>query len=307
MRQLVVIAAFLFSVSALAEMTIMSYNVENFFNPAVDSLNPDREYTPNGSRHWSLKRFHRKAEQLASVIAASVPDGYPDIVALNEVEDAECLARLCRKMPHYQYRFIHFDSPDHRGIDVAMLYDSVRLKPLTVRPITVSLPEVATRDILYASFVVDRRDTLHVFACHLPSQLGGSKASQWKRDSVKSLLLHHTDSILNLFPAANIVICGDMNMSPKDDLPNLHNLMLSLDSSDMGSHKYRGSWTYLDQFYVSDSLLPVSSADLFAASWLLEEDKPHLSVRPKRTFAGFKYVVNGYSDHLPIMLKIRKF
>ena len=306
MRQFVLIVTFLFSVSALAEVTIMSYNVENFFNPAVDSLNPDREYTPNGSRRWSAKRFHRKAEQVASVIAASVPDEYPDIVALNEVEDAQCLTRLCRKMPHYPYRFIHFDSPDHRGIDVAMLYDSVRLRPLAVRPITVSLPQVATRDILYASFVVDRRDTLHVFACHLPSQLGGQKASQWKRDSVKSLLHHHTDSILSLSPAANIVICGDMNMSPKDDLPALHNLMLTLDS-DLGSHKYRGSWTCLDQFYVSDNLLPVSSADIFAASWLLEEDRPFLSVRPKRTFAGFRYVPNGYSDHLPIILKIRKF
>ena len=286
---------------ACADLTIMSYNVENFFNPAADSLNPDLDYTPSGSHRWNPARFHRKAEQIARVIASVTADSFPDIVALNEVEDSACLALLCRKMPHYPYRFIHFDGHDRRGIDVALLYDSLRLSPISSRPVTVSLSLAPTRDILYAAFLVDARDTLHVLACHLPSQLGGYVASQWKRDSVKSVLSHLTDSVLAVSPSARIVVCGDMNMPPKEDILPLHNLM----TISSGTHKYRGIWTCLDQFYVSESLFAFSYTRIFDASWLQEEDRKYLSVRPKRTFNGFRYNRNGFSDHLPILLTIR--
>lgn len=300
MRRVLLLILLICSLPSLADITVMSYNVENFFNPAVDSLNSDRNYTPSGPQHWSNARFHRKAEQIAKVIAAIREDGFPDIVALNEVEDAACLAILCRKMPHYPYRFIHFDSPDHRGIDVALLYDSVRLSPISSIPVRVSLPNMATRDILYASFKVDACDTLHMFVCHLPSQLGGHRASQWKRDTVKSLLRHLTDSIMLHSPAARIVVCGDMNMPPKDDLLPLTNLM----TMPLGTHKYCGEWTCLDQFYVSDSLLLDAQVSIFNAEWLQEEDRKYLSLRPKRTFIGFRYNKNGYSDHLPILLTL---
>lgn len=278
----------------------MSYNVENFFNPAIDSLNPDRDYTPTGSHHWNAARFHRKAEQIARVIASVMRDSFPDLVVLNEVEDAVCVARLCQKMPNYPYRFIHFDGPDHRGIDVAILYDSTRISPISSRNIAVSLPNTSTRDILYTTFCVDAHDTLHVLACHLPSQLGGYAASQWKRDTVKSILRHLSDSILRCSPAAQIVVCGDMNMPPKEDLLPLHNLM----NKSYGTHKHRGIWTCLDQFYVSESLLSGSRVRVFDAPWLMEEDRRYLSTRPKRTFNGFRYNRNGFSDHLPILLTI---
>ena len=301
MRRLLLFILLLYSFSAFADITIMSYNVENFFNPAVDSLNPDIDYTPSGLYRWTYARFNRKAEQVARVIASVMTDSFPDLVALNEVEDAACLELLCRKMPNYSYRFIHFDGSDHRGIDVALLYDSVRISPISSRHVTVSLPQTSTRDILYASFLVDARDTLHVLVCHLPSQLGGYAASQWKRDSVKSVLHHLTDSIFVCSPSARIVICGDMNMQPKEDLLPLHNLM----TMSAGTHKYHGIWTCLDQFYVSESLFAFSYAKIFDATWLQEEDRKYLSVRPKRTFNGFRYNRNGFSDHLPILLTIR--
>lgn len=285
-----------------SQLTILSYNAENFFHPSVDSLNPDKEYTPNGARRWTYVRFNRKAEQLARVIAASVPNGCPDIVALNEVESDSCLIRLRRKMPNYPYRFIHFDSPDKRGIDVALLYDTTRCRLLSSRPVPVVLPQTTTRDILYAVFLVDKTDTLHLIACHLPSQLGGYAASKHKRDTAKARIRHLADSVLMTSPSARIVVCGDMNMPPENDIPALHNLMTG--NRHLQTHKYRGIWTCLDQFYVSPSLLSNTTVRVLDYEWLQEEDRRFLGLRPKRTFVGFRYNKIGFSDHLPIMLTI---
>lgn len=279
-----------------AQITVMSYNTENFFYPETDSINPDVEYTPQGSRHWSYTRYIRKTEQIARVIANSVEDGCPAIVALNEVEDVRCLEALCRKMPHYPYRIVHFDSHDHRGIDVALLYDTTRCRLLHAQPIT---PLAHTRDLLYAAFQTET-DTLHVVACHLPSQLSGV-ASRMRRDSVKAVIRHIADSLVACSAETKIIVCGDMNMSPEEDLLPLRNLMVGMSA---GTHKYRGIWTCLDQFYVSEALLPRTEVCIFDASWLQEEDMKHLGTRPRRTFVGFRYNRNGFSDHLPILLKL---
>ena len=279
-----------------AQIIIMSYNVENLFHPSVDSINPDLEYTPTGSRRWSYTRYYRKVEQVTRVIANSVKDGCPAIVALNEVEDIRCLEDLCRKMPHYPYRFIHFDSHDHRGIDVAFLYDSTRCRLLHANSIS---PIADSRDLIYAAFNVNT-DTLHLIACHLPSQLSGATAIK-RRDSVKSVIRHIADSLLTVSAQAKIVVCGDMNMSPQNDMPPLTNLMLSLPG---GTHKYHGMWTYLDQFYVSEALTSSVKANVFGAPWLQEEDTKFLGTRPIRTFIGFRYNRNGFSDHLPILLTL---
>ena len=296
MRHLLVIIGLLLSCASFAQLTVMSYNVENFFYPEKDSLNPDIEYTPNGSRRWTYTRFHYKAEQIARVIANA---NHPQIICLNEIEDDKCLQTLCRKMPHYPYKFIHFDSPDKRGIDVAILYDSTLFQFRKTHNYRVNIPETSTRDILYAQL-----NNLHLIACHLPSQLGGAKASQFKRDSAKHLIAHITDSILLIDSSAQIIVCGDMNMAPKEDLPPLHNLMLKMAKKGLGTHKYRNQWTCLDQFYVSDALNDYSSAEIFSAVWLQEEDRRFLGLKPKRTFNGFRYSRSGFSDHLPILLHI---
>ena len=296
MRHWTIVIGLLLSCATFAQLTVMSYNVENFFYPATDSLNPDVEYTPEGARRWSYTRFYNKAEQIARVIANA---GHPSVVCLNEVEDANCLTTLCRKMPHYPYRFIHFDSPDKRGIDVAILYDTTLFQLRQAQTYRVHLPEAPTRDILYAQL-----NDLHILACHLPSQLGGAKVSQYKRDSVTSIIAQVTDSILRIDSLAQIIVCGDMNMSPADNLPPLHNKMLQMAKKGQGTHKYKGQWTCLDQFYVSDALLDHSAAEIFAPEWLQEEDAKYLGLKPKRTFNGFRYSRSGFSDHLPILLHI---
>ena len=296
MRQFLTIIGLLLACATYAQITIMSYNVENFFFPETDSLNPDFEYTPNGSRRWTYTRFHYKAEQIARVIANA---NHPQIVCLNEIEDDNCLKTLCRKMPHYPYKFIHFDSPDKRGIDVAILYDSTHFQLRQTHNNRVPIPETSTRDILYAQL-----NNLHLIACHLPSQLGGAKASQYKRDSAKHLIAHIVDSILRIDSLAQIIVCGDMNMAPTEDLPPLHNMMLQMAKKGQGTHKYRNQWTCLDQFYVSEPLNNCSTPEIFAPEWLKEEDRRFLGLKPKRTFIGFRYSRSGFSDHLPILLHI---
>ena len=296
MRQFLTIIGLLLACATYAQITIMSYNVENFFFPETDSLNPDFEYTPNGSRRWTYTRFHYKAEQIARVIANA---NHPQIVCLNEIEDDNCLRTLCRKMPHYPYKFIHFDSPDKRGIDVAILYDSTHFQLRQTHNYRVPIPETSTRDILYAQL-----NNLHLIACHLPSQLGGAKASQFKRDSAKHVIAHIVDSILRIDSLAQIIVCGDMNMAPTEDLPPLHNMMLQMAKKGQGTHKYRNQWTCIDQFYVSDSLNNCSTPKIFAPEWLQEEDRRFLGLKPKRTFIGFRYSRSGFSDHLPILLHI---
>ena len=276
----------------------MSYNVENFFFPETDSLNPDFEYTPNGSRRWTYTRFHYKAEQIARVIANA---NHPQIVCLNEIEDDNCLRTLCRKMPHYPYKFIHFDSPDKRGIDVAILYDSTHFQLRQTHNYRVPIPETSTRDILYAQL-----NNLHLIACHLPSQLGGAKASQYKRDSAKHVIAHIVDSILRIDTLAQIIVCGDMNMAPTEDLLPLHNMMLQMAKKGLGTHKYQGQWSFLDQFYVSSSLRDCSTAEIYSPEWLQEEDTRYLGMKPRRTFVGFRYRRNGFSDHLPILLRVNR-
>jgi exonuclease III len=296
MNKLLIIIGLLLSCTSYAQLTIMSYNVENFFFPKTDSLNPDFEYTPNGSRRWTYTRFHYKAEQIARVIANA---NHPQIVCLNEIEDDNCLKTLCRKMPHYPYKFIHFDSPDKRGIDVAILYDSTYFQLRQTHNYRVPIPETSTRDILYAQL-----NNLHLIACHLPSQLGGTKASQYKRDSAKHVIAHIVDSILRIDTLAQIIVCGDMNMAPTEDLPPLHNMMLQMAKKGQGTHKYKNQWTCLDQFYVSDSLNNCSTPEIFAPEWLQEEDRRFLGLKQKRTFIGFRYSRSGFSDHLPILLHI---
>ena len=225
------------------------------------------------------------------------------LVGLCEVENAHCLRDLCYRLKRFNYRFVHYDSPDERGVDVALLYDSTQVNILNSKPLYVDIQGDNTRDILYVCCLVNRNDTIHAMVCHLPSKLGGSGATQWKRDMAKQVLQQEIDSILYVHPTANIVVMGDMNSEPIDDLVGLINVTKYLEKEGKGTHKYNGIWSCLDQFYVSSHLLEESSVSIFSPEWLLEEDTKYLDYQPKRTYAGYRYH-DGYSDHLPIVLHL---
>ena len=286
-------------------MRIVSYNVENLFDTQHDTLKNDSSFLPDGMHHWTYRRYQTKIDRIAQVLVniggwESVP-----LVGLCEVENARCLRHLCYQLRRFHYKYVHYDSPDERGVDVALLYDSTRISILNSQAIPLMLENDRTRDILYVSALYELRDTVHVMLCHLPSQLGGASSSDWKRQHAKSLLQSHIDSILLLQPSANIVLMGDMNTLPQDDLNAMTNLMLPIQKSGLGTHKYQGIWTCLDQFYVSPSLVSRAQTTIFSPPWLMEEDVPYLDLKPRRTYVGYRYN-DGYSDHLPIVLTIQK-
>ena len=298
----------IFSLPIVAEnssLRIVSYNVENLFDTQHDTLKNDSSFLPDGMHHWTYRRYQTKIDRIAQVLVniggwESIP-----LVGLCEVENARCLRQLCYRLRCFHYRYVHYDSPDERGVDVALLYDSTRISILHSRALSLSLEGDYTRDILYVSALYEQRDTVHVMMCHLPSQLGGAANTDWKRQRAKSLLQSQIDSILLLHPSANIVVMGDMNTSPQDDLMGMTNLMLPIQKAGQGTHKYQGIWTCLDQFYVSSALIPQSTATIFSPPWLLEEDTKYLDTQPHRTYVGFRYH-DGYSDHLPVVLTIQK-
>lgn len=303
----IIFLSLIFSLPILAEkssLRIVSYNVENLFDTQHDTLKNDSSFLPEGMHHWTYRRYQTKIDRIAQVLVNIAGWESIPLVGLCEVENARCLRNLCYKLRRFHYKYVHYDSPDERGVDVALLYDSTRLSILNSRALSPSLDGDATRDILYVSALYEQRDTVHVMMCHLPSQLGGAANTDWKRQRAKSLLQSQIDSILLLQPSANIVVMGDMNTSAQDDLMGMVNLMIPIQKMGQGTHKYQGIWTCLDQFYVSQSIATKATTTIFSPWWLLEEDAKYLDYKPHRTYIGFRYN-DGYSDHLPIVLHLR--
>ena len=315
---------------AAEPLRIVSYNVENLFHPEHDTIlkderirglegeriidKDDYEWTPEGERRWSYTRYYRKEENIARVLTSMGEWSGVDIVGLQEIENAAVVKRLCYTMRRNEYDFVHYESPDPRGIDVALIYKKSRVDTIRTKRLTLTLSKgeetLFTRDILYVCAQVDKRDTLHLFVCHLPSQRGGKAESEWKRKAAKEVLQTAIDSVFALHSDAKIIVMGDMNSEPKNDLKGLVNRMVVESQKSKvesyGTHKYQGRWTCLDQFYTSTNLQKISAVTIYDAEWIQEPDEKYMGLKPKRTYNGFQYQ-NGYSDHLPIqfILNIR--
>lgn len=297
------------SVRVSAEsLCIVSYNVENLFHPKHDTIitnegiieKDDHEWTPEGERHWSYTRYYRKVENIARVLTNIGEWEGVDIVGLQEVENALCVKRLCYTLRKGEYDYVHYESPDRRGIDVALIYKKSRVDTIRTRAIRVDLGEQTTRDILYVCAKVEK-DTLHFFVCHMPSQRGGKAESEWKRKRAKQVLQQAVDSVFRVDSEAKIIVMGDMNEEGcmNAEMSGLADKRMRGD----GTHKYNGRWTFLDHFLVCPSLDSLSQALVYNAEWIMETDEKYLGVKPKRTYNGFVYQ-NGFSDHLPIVLHI---
>ena len=291
---------FLFAQDSL---TIISYNVENLFDYKHDTLKNDSSFLPEGMHHWTYHRYQTKLDQIAQVIVNISGWESAALVGLCEVENAHCLRDLCYRLKRFHYKYIHYESADERGIDVALLYDTTKVKILNSKPLHIPLENDNTRDILYVEALLTTNDTLHAMICHLPSKLGGTASTDWKRKAAKRVIQQQVDSILLLQPTAKIVVMGDMNDEPHNDLQHLENLMIKSSKVELGTHKYQGIWSCLDQFYVSHSLKEIAQATIFTPKWLLEEDTKYLDYQPKRTYVGYRYH-GGYSDHLPVVLRV---
>ena len=225
-------------------LKVVSYNVENLFYPERDSLKDDSEWTPDGERHWSFTRYYRKEENIARVLTNIGEWNGVDIVGLQEVENAMVVKRLCYTLRRGEYDFVHYESPDRRGIDVALIYKKGRVDTITTRAIKVKGERVngerlITRDILYVCAQIDKRDTIHFFVCHLPSQRGGKAESEWKRRVAKEVLEEAVDSVFKVQAEAKIVVMGDMNAEDLE-VKGLKDERMKGE----GTHKYQGRWWF---------------------------------------------------------------
>ncbi|MGM9810179.1 MAG: hypothetical protein ACI30J_04840 [Paludibacteraceae bacterium] len=303
------------------------WNVENLFHPDIDSLNPDREFTLEGMRRWTYGRYRTKVAQIAQVVANAGGWQKIEVVGLCEVEDSACVADICRALGN-DYRAVHYDSPDPRGIDVALLYRST-CTLLHAYPIPVRLSDgKPARDLLYARLVMPQRDTVDFLLCHLPSMRGGYGAAARHRKEAQATIQHTIDSLLQNDTTRQIILMGDMNDAPHNNLRAMHNRMCDMQAKSTepikevrslgrtttqtkskkhirGTYKYRGIWSYLDQCYLSESLQnKQTEVRVYAPDYLLEDDERFLGNQPKRTYIGMRYH-GGYSDHLPIVLRLR--
>lgn len=314
-------------------MRVVFYNVENFFDSFSDSLKNDDEFTPYGIRAWTYSRFVKKCQDLGKVLIAAGGWEAPEIIGLCEVENHFVLRKLLEHsaLGRLNYRIVHYDSPDARGIDVAMMYRPEKFTLLHSEPIAVVFPGAdsrSTRDILYVKGIALDADTLHMFVNHWPSRYGGYMATKALREFTGALLRSRVDSIFHYDHQANILIMGDLN-DPPDEYSVQHSLGAKLDSSNLkpgdlynlmsnqfgdptrGTQKYQQTWSTIDHLIVSYSLLkgkgglgihPEGTA-IFDADFLLEDDPTHTGKRLNRTYIGMQYH-GGYSDHLPVFTDI---
>ena len=310
------------------EIRVMFWNVENYFDPFDDEKTDDDEFVYGGRYGWSWKRFLRKRNAIAKVIASSadVLGGWPDLVALCEVENRIVLRQLTEQTPLVRlgYDIVHYDSPDLRGIDVALLYRKERFRVLSSRAVGVSLLDSsATRDILYVCGIPlpgeEVADTLHLFVNHWPSKQSDDSDLSPRRMAAAYALREAIDSVRAILPEASILIMGDFNDTPDSRILTefLRDMELCTPTADpaaegLGSIKYKGIWELIDQFFLTENLFNRivhrengALMHLFAPAFLLEEDKEFLGQKPRRTFIGPRYN-GGVSDNLPILLRLQR-
>jgi len=296
------------------------YNVENLFHPRNDSLVRDDEFTAEGSKRWNYYRYEKKLINIYKVLIAMGRKKPPAIIGLCEVENVWTIKDLIDKTPlsAFNYKYIHKESPDERGIDVAFLYDQSVFEPLYYNPIALNLGMGnTTRDILHVKGILNETDTFHFFINHWPSRWGGQLASEPYRLKAAKTVKQKTDSILKVTPAANILVIGDLNDTPinksikyllgENDSyheAQLINLMQKASAKGQGTITTTSpftQWHLFDQIICSHSAyLKVKNrqAYIFKPEWLLDTKN-----RPWRTYQGPAYK-GGFSDHLPVYVDI---
>ncbi len=313
---------------AFETIRIVSYNLENLFDCEDDTLTLDDSFTPKGEHEWTEAKYRVKLNNLSRAITAAGEWDTPILIGLCEVENAKVVRELLyhTQLRESGYKFIHKDSPDQRGVDVALAYlpDQFLLIEEEFLPVHI-IDGKPTRDILHASGILKNGDTLHVFVNHWPSRYGGELESADKRITAANTLREATDKLFSQNERAKIIIMGDFNDYPDNEsliyglcavspqknsiFEQLYNLSFPLhEKGDVGSHKFGGKWGMLDQIIVSGSLLREESSSyikdgqkICMADFLLKDSATGKS--PKRSFLGtfFSY---GYSDHLPVYVDL---
>jgi len=204
------------------EFTFLFYNSENLYDADNDSLTNDDEFTPAGDRRWNYGRLRDKANRLAKVLIAAGQWNPPVLVGLCEIEGNRVLEILVKQTPlaKFKLKFIHKDSPDERGIDVALIYRPDLFKPFDYKAIPVIdplNPAFKTREILQVSGILNQCDTIHVFVNHWPSRYGGLMETIQYRNLAAAVLRKSIEEVYASYPGAKIICMGDFNDTPQDE------------------------------------------------------------------------------------------
>ena len=309
---------------------VVFYNLENLFDLTNDPAIADDDFTPSGAMEWTRERYSKKLHDLAMVLSAVDSTTLPAVAGLCEVENRQVLEDLVGQpaLAPGKFGIVHYDSPDARGIDVALIYRPDRFMVFESRPVPVIFPfdTITTRDILYVKGLADNTDTLHVFVNHWSSRREGQRQTERRRIYAGVVLRKAVDSVMNYNPAAKILIMGDFNDEPTNQSLHsvlnannkrinassreLYNLMYDMHNMDgKGSLNYRGTWNMLDQIIVSRSMLEggrglrtdFSGGKIFRDKRLMYDHPEWGYPVPNRTYGGTNYF-GGISDHLPVFV-----
>ena len=318
--------------------TVAFYNLENLFDFEDDPVTFDDDRTPEGKDHWTEEIYNIKLKNMAKVISEigkEVTGNAPTLIGVCEIENRRVLEDLVNQKPLLQknYGIIHFDSPDRRGIDVALLYQKKVFTPsnYTAHELIIYDNEDVskrryTRDQLLVSGVLDG-EKIHLIVNHWPSRSGGEARSRKKRIKAAELNKRIIDSLFSEDPYAKIITMGDLNDDPtspsvkkvlkakkerkKLDLKELYNPMESMHKKGIGTLAWRDSWNLFDQIIVSTELTKddYSSYRLYKAGVF---NKTYLA-NPRGRFKGYPYrsfadggFTGGYSDHFPVYIYLIK-
>ena len=322
-----------YSQSSEGVKKVMFYNVENLFHPSKDSVKSDGDFTPTGLYHWTYKKYYRKVSMTGKVIIAAGEGEPPWIVGLAEIENEQVVKDLCYRTPlkRYNYGYVHYESPDRRGVDVALLYRKDSVNILNHRKIPVVFPfepSTKNRDILQVTVELVEGDTLDIFVNHWTSRYGGYAATVPKRNHYASTLRNVIDSIIGKNEKAKILVMGDFNdYADNESLREilgaeeyngyengmLYNLVLGIRGKKVsGTHKHEDFWGCLDQIIVTKGLIfsekgvvISGGAVIFEEDFLLEADEKYGGWKNNRTYSGPRYI-GGFSDHLPIYIRLEE-
>lgn len=307
--------------------TISFYNVENLFDTIDDPKTFDDDYTTNGKRKWNKKRYNIKIKKLGSVISqlgmnrSKYP---PAIVGLVEVENAKVVNDLVNSsnLKRHHYGFVHYDSPDERGIDVALLYNKQVFELLTSETFPVYLENDEgerdyTRDILKVSGNL-HGELVHILVNHWSSRGAGVLETEHKRMTASHTAKSIIEQIKDTHYDAKIIVMGDFNDDPTSKSvqnlvsDNFINPMESLlNREKTGSLTYNKKWNLFDQILLSKNFtekttdkLYFKHAEIFNKKWL-KISKGKLKGSPFRTYIGPWYQ-GGFSDHFPVYAFLEK-
>ena len=309
-----------FSEKKVNQYSVAFYNLENLFDIKDDPRKLDDDFTENSERKWNKKRFRNKIRKLGQAIHQIGQNDIshpPVLVGVAEVENKFVLRKLIdsEALKDKNYGIVHFDSPDERGIDTALIYRKEFFKILEKKAVNLHIKNEYgerdyTRDILHVKGLLETEE-VHILVNHWPSRRAGAEETSYKRVAAAKKNKEVVAEIIKEDPSAKIIIMGDFNDDPQSESIrklvgfDLYNPMELLHTKYAGSARYRGSWNLFDQIILSNNFLQqhgnsfrFKEAKIFNSK-SLTEFKGRNKGNPFRTFLGRKYN-GGISDHFPV-------